>query len=231
MPIRRTLDQDFFKKWTPEMAYVLGYFAADGSMLTNNRGAHFFEFTSIDKILIVHVQKAVHSNHRIQLRKRGGNTRTSYRLQIGSKEWYTDLCGLGFTQNKSNTLKYPNIPARYQSHFVRGYFDGDGCVYFKKHWAESHTRKVWVFMTRFTSGSKRFLLQLHKTLKFNGVVGGHINTKNRSGFDLVFSRKDSLALYRFMYHTSPVSDLFLPRKREKLERAVRVLNLDKIVRE
>ena len=28
MPISKTLNQDFFKTWSPEMAYVLGFFAA-----------------------------------------------------------------------------------------------------------------------------------------------------------------------------------------------------------
>ncbi len=53
MPMHRTLNQDFFKTWSPEMAYVLGYFAADGSMIQNKRGGHFIEFTSTDAVLII----------------------------------------------------------------------------------------------------------------------------------------------------------------------------------
>jgi len=44
MPIYKTKNENFFKKWTPEMAYVLGFFAADGSMVKNKRGACFIEF-------------------------------------------------------------------------------------------------------------------------------------------------------------------------------------------
>ena len=47
-----------------------------------------------------------------------------------------------------------------------------------------------------------------------------------SALVLVFSRYDSLALYRLMYHTADAADLCLPRKREKLERAITVLGLD-----
>jgi len=57
MPIFRTKNEDFFKKWSPEMAYVLGFFAADGNMLKNRRGAHFMEFTSTDKDIIVKIRK------------------------------------------------------------------------------------------------------------------------------------------------------------------------------
>jgi len=40
MPIPKTKNEDFFKNWTQEMAYVLGFFTADGNMIKNNKGAH-----------------------------------------------------------------------------------------------------------------------------------------------------------------------------------------------
>jgi hypothetical protein len=48
MPIYRAKNENFFKKWSPEMAYVLGFFTADGNMLKNKRGAHFIEFNTTD---------------------------------------------------------------------------------------------------------------------------------------------------------------------------------------
>ena len=45
--IQRTkngLNVDFFKKWSAEMAYVLGYFCADGGMFINPRGSKFILF-------------------------------------------------------------------------------------------------------------------------------------------------------------------------------------------
>lgn len=227
MPMHRELNHDFFKKWSPEMAYVLGFFAADGSMLLNNRGAHFIEFTITDRIVLEVIQKAVGSTHKLQKRERNkGVWKTQYRLQIGSKEWFSDLSRLGFTQNKSNTLKFPKISKRYLGSFVRGYFDGDGCVYFKQHRVKHRNNKIWVFVTLFTCGSYSFLGELHTRLLKSGIKGGHISNK-KSGYDIVFSRHDSLALYRLMYHTAKVSNMFLPRKREKLERAIKVLGLEK----
>ena len=52
MPIYKTKDENFFKKWTSEMAYVLGFIAADGSLIKNKRGACFIEIQSIDKEII-----------------------------------------------------------------------------------------------------------------------------------------------------------------------------------
>lgn len=227
MPVYRSLNHHFFKVWTPAMAYVLGYFAADGSMLLNNRGAHFIEFTSVDRVLIDIVQESAGSNHSVSVRNRGGNSQKAYRLQVGSKSWFEDLASLGFEQNKSLTMRFPSIPEAYLGSFVRGYFDGDGCVYFGTHFAKDRNANRYIFTTRFTSGSLTFLEELHASLKGQILKGGHISAKSKGGYDLVFSWYDSLALYRLMYHTGKVAGLFLPRKREKLEHAIQVLGLDK----
>ena len=114
MPIYKTLDRGFFKEWTPEMAYVLGFFTADGNMIRNKRGAHFMEFFSTDKDIIKNIRIALGSNHKISVRDRSKinkNWKPAYRLQIGSKEIFNDLLRLGMTPAKSNVIKFPNIQA------------------------------------------------------------------------------------------------------------------------
>ena len=133
MHIYKTKNENFFKKWSPEMAYVLGFFTADGNMIKNKRGAHFIEFQIADKDLLEKIKKAFNSNHKITVRKRRGIWKTSYRLQIGSKEIFNDLLKLGLTPNKSKIIKLPNISDKYFSHFLRGYFDGDGNVTIAKY--------------------------------------------------------------------------------------------------
>lgn len=227
MPIHRELNHDFFKKWSPEMAYILGFFAADGSMIKNKRGGHFIEFTITDRIVLEIIQNAIESTHKIQKRTQKNDVwKTQYRIQIGSKEWFEDLSRFGFSQNKSKKLQLPEVPKKYFGDFVRGYFDGDGCVYFSSIKFADRKNPRLVLMTLFTSGSRPFLEKLHSNLLKSGIKGGHISNKNR-GHDLVFSRRDSLALYRLMYHTGKVTDMFLPRKRKKLEKAIKILGLDK----
>jgi hypothetical protein len=48
MPVHKEINHDFFKNWSPEMAYILGFFAADGTMIKNRRGAHFIELEITD---------------------------------------------------------------------------------------------------------------------------------------------------------------------------------------
>lgn len=223
MPIKRDLDHSFFREWNDNMAYVLGFFAADGNMLQNNRGAHYIEFQITDKQILMEIKKAVKSNHKITSRLRGENCKTSYRLQLGSKEWFVDLERLGLSPRKSLTLKLPPIPDLHKGSFVRGYFDGDGGVYFKKYKSKDRTNKRWVFTSRFTSGSKDFLLSLHNLLKTDASIkGGSIVAKaNQRGFDLVFSHHDSVALYWFMYNNAP--RIYLKRKYSMFHKALTTL--------
>lgn len=221
--MHRELNHDFFKKWSPEMAYVLGFFAADGSMLKNRRGGCFIEFNITDRVVLYQIRAAISSNHKITKRpSRSPKWKDIYRIQIGSREWFADLSRLGLTQHKSNTLRFPKVPKKYMGDFVRGYFDGDGCVYFKRLKYADRKYKRWALLTLFTSGSKQFLESLWEILKQHDIQGGSLKNKTR-GFELVLSHKDSLALYRLMYHTAFTTELYLPRKYNLFTKAMQTL--------
>ena len=208
------------------MAYVLGYFAADGTMIENGRGGFYVDMTSTDLVLLEQVKKVTDSDHKISERmRRNTKWKVQYRIQIGSREWFKSLSLLGFTANKSKTLNFPSIPEPYIPHFIRGYFDGDGCISYGEYTYSGRSYKRWTMVTLFTSGSRTFLATLNEHMQRYGVGIGYMRTKER-GFDLRFSHRDSLALYRLLYHTGAACDLFLPRKREKFEQAIQVLGLE-----
>lgn len=197
------------------MAYVLGFFAADGYMGLNNRGAYFWSIQITDEQLLESIKNVIGAEHKIGVRRRFGNQSTLYRLQIGSKEMYEDLCRLGFMQRKTKSLALPNVPQKYFADFVRGYFDGDGHVWVGTIHKERKTRHIAI-QTVFTSCSKEFLSRLKVGLFERGIVGGGIACKN-GYYRLYFSIRDSVALYQLMYShcTSP---LFLRRKKIVFER-------------
>lgn len=203
------------------MAYVLGFFVADGCMSINPRGSRYIEFTSTDRELIKKVRKIMRSKHTIGVYEPSSSRRkTRYRLQIGSKEMFKDLLRLGFTPCKSHNIKLPNISQKYFSNFVRGYFDGDGCISFGIYPRKTRKSKLYLLSTRFTSGCKKFLEDLLSVLKkYANLKGGFVVGKNR-GFELCFSIKDSKKLYRFMYDDVPNSR-FLERKYNKFQGALK----------
>ena len=125
-------------------------------------------------------------------------------------------------------MRLPRIPEKYFGEFVRGYFDGDGCIYFRILKFADRKKPRPIAMTVFTSGSRVFLEEFHAALRRHGVRGGALRTKTR-GFDLSFSHQDSLALFRLMYDTCFVASIFLPRKYKKFRRAINRLYPDAAV--
>lgn len=201
------------------MAYILGFFAADGTMIKNKRGAHFVEFNSTDFDVIYKIRKHFKSNHKISTRVGvKSNYKIDYRLQIGSREMFSDLEKLGFTPNKSLKMRFPKIPIAFLSHFVRGYFDGDGCVSIGRFKFKERKVKKLVITTRFTSGSKKFLEGLHLSLK--QIVRGGCLARKEHGFELIFSHLDTLALYGFLYN-NVTKDLYLLRKYKKFRSVIK----------
>lgn len=216
----KKVNKNFFKEWSEDMAYVLGYFVADGCIFINPRGSHYLEFDSTDRELIEKTRAILDSEHKIGVRKWSNpNWKPKYVLEIGSKEMFEDLEKLGFCPNKSNNLKFPEVPKEYFSHWVRGLLDGDGCVFFKDY-SEEDNNLQGVLLTSFTSGSPHFLQGLKDQLQeYACVEGGSIYEKNR-GFELSFSKHDSLKLFEFMYKGIS-SEKFLERKYNVFQKFLR----------
>ena len=130
MGIKYQADENFFKAWSPDMAYTLGYLYADGSLEDASylRGK-YMRVTSTDKSTIMKIRQWLKSEHSIvTMKPNWPNGKLRYLLRIGSHKLYDTLICLGLYPNKSLTVRFPKVPKKYLRHFVRGYFDGDGCV-------------------------------------------------------------------------------------------------------
>ncbi len=195
------------------MAYVLGFIYADGNIIHTKRDTWFWSLQITDEDILEQIKKEIGSSHTISKKKKYDNQKQQYRLQIGSKDMCADLISLGVTERKSKTILLPNVPRKYFSAFLRGYFDGDGGVWvgFKN---KQRKNKIYAVSAYFTSGSKEFLAALKDSLSEYGLLGGSLVQKER-GFDLKYSINDSLILYKIMYNE--YCSLFLKRKRDKFE--------------
>ena len=134
----REIRHSFFSKIETELqAYLLGFYAADGSI--NEKRKTFRIHLQIEDSEIVNLYKDIISPNAYTFKKeehitsgRNGmkvHAHESYGVDITSAELCNDLVNLGFGYNKSYAeLHIPNIPKELIRHFVRGYFDGDGCI-------------------------------------------------------------------------------------------------------
>lgn len=216
--------ETFFDNWSKDMAYVLGYFAADGSMYKNKRGSCYVAFTSTDKELITLIKKLMGASNAVENYKSPKKTwNRRYVLQIGSKKLYQRLIELGFTPRKSLTLVFPDIPSSFLNHFLRGYFDGDGCASFAYYKRKNRKNLQKVLNIRIRCGSKKFIQTLQDKLTKIAYTGKGGLYFHSCAYALVYSAKDVLKLYSFMYSTIDVP--CLKRKRGILLKGLRAFNV------
>lgn len=122
-----SVDEDYFENIdSKEKAYWLGVLYADGYN-SEDRGNITLGQAEKDKELIYKFKQTLHSEHPVVKQERD-NRQDFYSIVIGSKKLSTDLAKYGCIQNKTFKAKFPNISKEYYSHFIRGYFDGDGSI-------------------------------------------------------------------------------------------------------
>lgn len=132
-----TINENYFEIInSPNKAYWLGFLCADGCILVkekNNKKSYVLE-VSLSEDDILHLEKfkmSLKSNTPIKY-KTIKNKYKACRVNICNKKICEDLIKLGCTPRKSLTLTFPSedkVPKELIPHFIRGYLDGDGCVY------------------------------------------------------------------------------------------------------
>ena len=216
-----TINENFFKSWTPQMAYVLGFIFADGSLSEGKRRHPRSKTTSRcpactitqDSPEILGKIKALMSCNKRLYKRKNWPKGYLYVLQVDNEEIYEDLLKLGLTPAKSKIVKFPEIPPEYIRHFVRGCWDGDGSVYTIP---PSHKG----IGTSFVSGSKEFIEKMLSHLEKAGLPERTIyKYKGREAYYFVFKRKDSIKLFHYLYD-SVDSSMYLERKYKIFNTAV-----------
>jgi len=201
-----SLNDSFFDKWSPEMAYILGFWFADGYM--RHEKSYRIVFSSKDYNLLEKIKECLKSDYKIYKRKNG----TEYQLVIYSKKMYKRLLSLGGERCKSKKIAFPEIPNPFLKDFIRGYFDGDGSVFFTKYTASKNRKIYKELRSNFTSGSQKFLEELQEILieKFHLTRKKIIPCKNSCSKKLGYGTKDTLKLLKLMYY--PNCSIKLDRK-------------------
>ena len=124
----KKVNEEFFESIdTEEKAYWLGYMYAD-AYITDK----IIEIKCIDKEQIENFKKSIQSEHKIleKITDQGfSNNTTFYSIRIVSQKMCCDLKKLNATSPKK-FRQVPQLPNELIRHFIRGYFDGDGSVYF-----------------------------------------------------------------------------------------------------
>jgi hypothetical protein len=210
----KSCDNDYFKTWTPNMAYILGYIYADGSI---GRYVTSFRCHRKDESLLLAIHQELRCTgkfHRIPATiKNGRNNGPQAFFHIGSRRLVLSLMEHGLLPRKSELdLPLPFVPDVLFGHFLRGYFDGDGHV---SHRNGEKGGNVSV------CGSHSFIVGLHASVcDMTGAAPTEITEETCGGR---YSAKwgchsDLVSIHGLMYPGGTY--IFLARKREVFDSVV-----------
>lgn len=148
-----SFNENFFEKIdTEQKAYWLGFIIADGCISCNKYSKTLQ--IALNKIDFLHLKKFLRSvNSNVPIKSGCNNSviccLTSYKLG-------NDLSQYGVVPRKAHKTYFPKqIPEYLQRHFIRGVFDGDGCL------ACNRNLKSWYFNI---TGNRKLLLSIQRKL-------------------------------------------------------------------
>ena len=224
IPTRRKyiVNDNYFKKWSHDMAYILGFWWADGWISKRKRKNNYsYSFCmgqhKRDRYLLKEMLEEMSSDNPFHYNSKNKNFLI---FSITSKPIFESIVRLGGKPRKSLTVKFPKIPRKYVLDFIRGHFDGDGCIYKIK----NRDR----YRASIESGSEDFIEGLKKTLEKNiDNIRLSIDFRARlsgSCYRLRFNERNTRKLGAFMYNDYKINDLKMLRKYKKFELAEEGLN-------
>lgn len=126
------IDQNYFENIdTPDKAYFLGLLYADG-YITGNK----VKIKLKDKEILESFKSKIKSDHKLRtsfsVDKRTKKTYISHTLEITNPIFCAHFKKFNLTNSINKNYEFPKIKEEFYPHFIRGLFDGDGGISFKK---------------------------------------------------------------------------------------------------
>lgn len=218
---KKPIDSHFFDDIdTKEKAYWLGFLYADGYVQANNRG-NVLEIGLQEKD-IEHLYKfrsAIKSKHSISVKTvnliNTNNDELTTHKEVRISFHDTQICNKliehGCVPNKSFILSFPeNIPDNLMSHFIRGHFDGDGCIY--------RVNETSRYCISIVSASENFVKDYYNFFKDNLNIIFLIEsrkTKNGYLYNLRLNKQSEVKNFISYIYNNSTEDIRLTRKYEK----------------
>ena len=190
-------------------SYFLGLLFSDGNLYKNKITISlveqdFYIVESICRKLFVEPPKFYRSIHTITDGE-GNKVQCSPQLSVSfSNVEFANILREKFNlqPNKSLTCMFPtNIPTKFIHHFIRGYFDGDGCI-------KNNSKRRTISIL----GSKSFLEAVKYILLLEGIRNVHITQRENIFSIYIYSSSDIELFYKFIYNDATI---FLERKKMK----------------
>jgi intein-encoded DNA endonuclease-like protein len=216
---RKEYNQNYFENIDSEdKAYFLGFIYADGSLITDKRNSLYIKVHTKDSHIIETFINCING----EMIPWKSKSRDIIQVSVSGKKIIDDLLKIGLHQNKTFTLKYPKIPIELERHFIRGFFDGDGCIRVKTDSRDG----AKVGDMRFVCGSIDMLNTINERMNF--LFGAKKNLLYGSNKNYKYlgwgAMSDIERIYSGFYQDS---NFYLKRKKETFDEVLSIIK-DKI---
>lgn len=150
---------DVFFNEDAESYYLLGAFMTDGTIRPNENNCIL---TSKDEDWLIAIKNKICPDLEL---KHGNGTKTVKNFTITSKELKQWFVSKNCTPNKSINLTLPKIPKKYFRDFLRGCFDGDGCIGMHIQNNSGYKKQLnYNVCCELTSASQKFITEISETI-------------------------------------------------------------------
>ena len=224
-PSKRKIRHNFFSNIQTEIqAYLLGFHAADGSV-NLKRNTLRVKVTKKDEEIIELFKSFISPDAYCRnvegfttiIREKQITTKNASEISIASKYITEDLIELGFGPKKTYLeLHLPKLKKELLAHFIRGYFDGDGCITGEVRKPNPKNReKNYRVVLRFDicSKQKSILSDIQEFFIKNEINATITYIKRDDMYRLNVSAKESLKKVFNLLYTN--SNFYLQRKYDK----------------
>ena len=190
-----SVNDDYFKTQSHNMAYILGFLAADGNIAKKENKIDL-ALAESDKEILEKINQEIENTRPIKIYDRHDGHQLTAKLQVFSSTMKKDLAHYNIVPAKTFILTPPELLAReYIISYIRGFFDGDGSIYY------AGTTFTW----RVGSASKKILEWMRSFLAEEyGIVNNKLYySKLANGTDFYYLQYTGQAkmekLYKALY--------------------------------
>ena len=199
---------------TPNKAYIVGFISADGHVDNELRPGISIQLQERDKQILQEIKKELSYMGEIRdccKRTSKSGIKKYSRLRICSKKLANTLTSYGIHNKKTYGFSLPSCISKNNfRHFLRGYFDGDGCLYVKANEGKSSGPRYAATIVC----EKSFACQLHSLLsEWLGITFRIVQQKSKIIRCLVID--SALSVEKFMTWLYDEGGMKLNRKYEK----------------
>ena len=206
------IDETYFEEIdTSDKSYILGLLYSDGWMCTNRKQIRL-KLTDIDLLEKVkeklNYDKPLTNNTKTKESHKEAKT-----LIICNGKIYDDLIKLGCYTNKTFNCSLPKLNDIFMGDFIRGFFDGDGCIYvgIDKRNGNIVGEAVVISTNNFINDTIKYL----SCYDINASYFRDKNHDNRIGKFRIRQHDSLLKLFTLMYGNITSDSIYLERKHNK----------------